>query len=240
MQKLGYLDHECGLGCYYSTTKYLGLQFGYSIALQGDTLIVGGYPKTKALRQTTLMTLYVYKRNGPGKNFLPEQLLKDPKSHIGDGFGSSISVHENTLVVGSPYRKTNSAAEGAVIVYERLDVNQLFELQQYVYPVDSKSNDRFGQSVSVEFNTLIAAYHEEFPLTKWTIRKSVQSVTTSAKSTIAGNFYITWRVKQNMKPSSGLYDEGHPLDIIKEGTRVEARFGGEGTGLLNREPIDTP
>ena len=240
MQKLGYLDHECGLGCYYSTTKYLGLQFGYSIALQGDTLIVGGYPKTKALRQTTLMTLYVYKRNGPGKNFLPEQLLKDPKSHIGDGFGSSISVHENTLVVGSPYRKTNSAAEGAVIVYERLNVNQLFELQQYVYPVDSKSNDRFGQSVSVEFNTLIAAYHEEFPLTKWTIRKSVQSVTTSAKSTIAGNFYITWRVKQNMKPSSGLYDEGHPLDIIKEGTRVEARFGGEGTGLLNREPIDTP
>eukprot|EP00945_MAST-04E_sp_MAST-4E-sp1_P003129 g3129.t1 len=98
LQKLGFLDHECGLGCYYSTQKYQGLQFGYSLALQGNTLIVGGYPKTKKLRELNQGEVYVYKRNSPGGNFLPEQIISDVSSHIGDAFGYTLSIHENTLV----------------------------------------------------------------------------------------------------------------------------------------------
>ena len=47
MQKFGYLDHECGLGCPYKTQKYQGLQFGFSIALQGNALIVAVIQKQR-------------------------------------------------------------------------------------------------------------------------------------------------------------------------------------------------
>ena len=90
MQKFGYLDHECGLGCPYKTQKYQGLQFGFSIALQGNALIVAGYPKTKELLDGFNGKVYIYKRVQPGEPFLPEQIIEDPQSHIGDGFGYSI------------------------------------------------------------------------------------------------------------------------------------------------------
>ena len=238
LQKLGFLDHECGLGCYYSTQKYQGLQFGYSLALQGNTLIVGGYPKTKKLRELNQGEVYVYKRNSPGGNFLPEQIISDVSSHIGDAFGYTLSIHENTLVVGAPYRDGASSAEGAVVVFERTNVGQLFYKHSQLKPNDFEGADRFGITVGVELNTLIASYHEEFPAFNWRIRKSVQAVTVTANSAIGGHFYVTWRVQQFVRPSPGHFATGSELDIIPVGTRVEARFGAVGTGLLSRTPVN--
>ena len=238
MQKFGYLDHECGLGCPYKTQKYQGLQYGFSIALQGNALIVAGYPKTKELLDSFNGKVYIYKRSAPGEPFLPEQIIEDPQSHIGDGFGYSISVHSNTLAVGSPYRNGLFAAEGVIAMYERENEDQLFYFHSHLRNRDGKASDRLGMSVSIEDKTLVASYHEEFPKFNWRIRKSVQSITTSATSQISGFFYATWRVQQKSSSLDGQIERGSVFDILPPGTRVEARYGGEGTGLLSRAPVN--
>ena len=93
---------------------------------------------------------------------------------------------------------------------------------------DGKASDRLGMSVSIEDKTLVASYHEEFPKFNWRIRKSVQSITTSATSQISGFFYATWRVQQKSSSLDGQIERGSVFDILPPGTRVEARYGGEG------------
>ena len=105
-------------------------------------------------------------------------------------------MHSNTLAVGSPYRKGRFAAEGVIAVYERENEDQLFYFHSHLRNRDGKASDRLGMSVSIEDKTLVASYHEEFPQFNWRIRKSVQSITTSAASQISGFFYATWRVQQ--------------------------------------------
>jgi hypothetical protein len=184
MQKFGYLDHECGLGCPYSTFKYRGLQFGFSMALQGNALIIAGFPKTKELLDITVGKVYIYKRLAPGEPFLPEQLVEDATGHIGDAFGYSLSVHANTLAVGVPYRKGDFVAQGTVALFERENEDQLFYPHSHLQDKNAKGGDRFGLSVSIEDKTLVASYHEAFPEFNWRMRKSVQSITTRASSTI--------------------------------------------------------
>ena len=106
--------------------------------------------------------VYIYKRVQPGEPFLPEQIIEDPQSHIGDGFGYSISVHSNTLAVASPYRKGRFAAEGVIAVYERENEDQLFYFHSHLRNRDGRASDRLGMSVSIEDKTLVASYHEEF------------------------------------------------------------------------------
>ena len=238
MQKFGYLDHECGLGCPYSTFKYRGLQFGFSMALQGNALIIAGFPKTKELLDITVGKVYIYKRLAPGEPFVPEQLVEDATGHIGDAFGYSLSVHANTLAVGVPYRKGDFVAQGTVALFERENEDQLFYPHSHLQDKNAKGGDRFGLSVSIEDKTLVASYHEAFPEFNWRMRKSVQSITTRASSTIGGYFYATWRVQQKSAPIDGQIIRGSVTDYLPAGTIVEARYGGEGTGLLSRQPVN--
>ena len=93
-------------------TKIPRSAVGFSIALQGNALIVAGYPKTKELLDGFNGKVYIYKRVQPGEPFLPEQIIEDPQSHIGDGFGYSISVHSNTLAVDHPIVKADLQPRG--------------------------------------------------------------------------------------------------------------------------------
>ena len=83
--------------------------------------------------------------------------------HIGDAFGYSIAIHENTLVVGAPYRNGASSAEEVVTIFERANVGQLFYKHSELKPNDFEGADRFGITVATEYNTLIASYAKSFP-----------------------------------------------------------------------------
>lgn len=143
-------------------------QFGYSVALFGDTLAVGANLEDSDGSSETDNSaadsgaVYVFTR---GENGLwpKQQYLKASNADAGDGFGSSISLSGDTLVVGAwledgdgSSEGDNSAADaGAAYVFTR-DEAGVWTQQSYLKAsnVDAAGGDRFGSSVTLSDDTL--------------------------------------------------------------------------------------
>ncbi len=72
--------------------------FGYSVAVQADTLVIGSPPE----RSTDPGAAYVYQRTGDTWNQTAELTPSD--SAPGDNFGWSVAIDGDTIVVGAPGR----------------------------------------------------------------------------------------------------------------------------------------
>lgn len=97
-----------------------GDNFGHSVAIYGDTLVVGAY--LEASNQTTLSegttasannsangagAAYVFKRTGT--SWAQEAYLKAPNAENGDQFGFSVAVSNGSVLVGAVGEKSNQA-----------------------------------------------------------------------------------------------------------------------------------
>ena len=147
-----------------------GAQFGYSVAISGDTAVVGApFFDIDSDDDTVLDTLdagavYIFDRIGgtwfPAARFTVEEA----DVNNGDWFGSSVAIHEDTIVVGA---LSQSAAGQVYILYRETDGNwkQQFartinedlgiEEQKTLLPLDPQSEDWFGQSVAIHGNTIV-------------------------------------------------------------------------------------
>lgn len=77
-----------------------------------------------------------------------------------DGFGSSISIQNDLIAIGSPNHDANSENSGAVYVYKR--TNNSWGLMQKITANDASSEDHFGSFVKVHNNQLfISAIDDE-------------------------------------------------------------------------------
>lgn len=75
--------------------------FGQSLALHGDTLVVGDAPDT---------TVYVYKRRG--FTFVLDQKITGKEATPGTGFGTAVAIADNVILVGAPGENTTSDGNG--------------------------------------------------------------------------------------------------------------------------------
>jgi hypothetical protein len=80
--------------------------FGASVALEGDTAVVGAYNGNAA---------YIYVRGTGGWPTTPTVSLADPAATSGDLFGSAVATTKGTTVVGAPF----TSPGGDVYVYTR-------------------------------------------------------------------------------------------------------------------------
>ncbi|EQC35803.1 hypothetical protein, variant [Saprolegnia diclina VS20] len=175
-----------------------GDRFGDSVAVSGSKIVVGapGY-------DGGLGAVFIYVRvNGV---FVVHQQIQAADLQLGDRFGSALDLDmaTSTLAVGS---ETQTSAMGAVYVYTLPDV--YFTLQQKVSASNARANDGFGHSVAVAQNVLLvganAKYGSSIPRT---VRKAVQTITTSAATPIqAGS---TFRVGYHQ------YRRGHATDYAR-------------------------
>jgi hypothetical protein len=94
--------------------------FGASVALRGDTLVVGA-PKHNG-RGKHIGAAYVFVRHG--RAFELEQKLEAPDAVPGDLFGLAVAVDGETILVGAPSR---GGQQGAVFVFTRHDGSFRFE-----------------------------------------------------------------------------------------------------------------
>ena len=71
--------------------------FGYSVAISGDTIVVGATPTTSA--RTRPGSACVFTRSGT--TWTPQQTLTAADGAAGDYFGYSVAISGDTIVVGA-------------------------------------------------------------------------------------------------------------------------------------------
>lgn len=129
-----------------------GDQFGSSVALSGDTIVVGATFENAGGDRAG--AAYVFQRDRGGADNWGEVKKLTP-SDLGpfDAFGENVAVSDDTIVVGSP----GSAGLGAAYVFERNagGADNWGEVAKLTAS-DAESSDFFGRSVAISGDTLIA------------------------------------------------------------------------------------
>jgi hypothetical protein len=147
-------------------------QFGASLALSGDTLVVGAFLENSAARgvggdqddneSPNSGAVYVFRR--AGTTWQQEAYLKASNSGIEDYFGASVALSGDTLAVGAWGEDSgaqgvngdqgdNSAAfSGAVYVFRRAGAT--WRQEAYLKASNTDTEDEFGASVALSGDTL--------------------------------------------------------------------------------------
>jgi hypothetical protein len=122
--------------------------FGNSLAIEGDLLFVGSHIGGA-------VSIYKIANDGTAS---PLNIIWGPKFTMGGGFGTSIAVHDDILVIGSPDEASESSiSDGVVYVYKIWPDGRATLLDRLRHP-ESQQLMRFGESVSInESQVLVGA-----------------------------------------------------------------------------------
>ncbi|MFN0137698.1 MAG: FG-GAP repeat protein [Phycisphaerae bacterium] len=140
-------------------------QFGYSVAVSGDTVVVGAYQEdsnatgVNGNQANNLLSsagaAYVFVRSGAV--WSQQAYLKASNTGAGDRFGISVAASGDTVVIGASLEASsatgvdgngtdNSAANaGAAYVFVRSA--GVWSQQAYLKASNTEANDQFGRSV---------------------------------------------------------------------------------------------
>jgi hypothetical protein len=119
--------------------------FGISVAIQGETAIVGTF-------RQTIGEAYVFARTGTTWSL--QQKLTAPDGAFYDHFGISVAISGDTLVIGAHTRTIGTHLEqGAAYVFARTGTT--WNLQQKLTAIDGAAYDGFGASVAIHGDTLV-------------------------------------------------------------------------------------
>jgi FG-GAP repeat len=139
-----------------------GADWGRSMALDGDTLVVGG--QTYGV-DTSAGGAIVFRRDCNGWH--QEALLTASNGERNDLFGYSVAISGDTIVVGAPDEDgsaINPAANdllgsGAAYVFTRCGADWV--QQAYLKANDPDDTDHFGKSVAIDGDTIAVGAPEE-------------------------------------------------------------------------------
>ncbi|MDM8542978.1 choice-of-anchor D domain-containing protein [Desulfococcaceae bacterium HSG9] len=140
-----------------------GDYFGYSVAVSGDTAVVGAYQDDDGGIDSG--SAYVFERdNGGADNWGQSAKLTASDAAADDIFGFSVAVSGDTAVVGAQYDDDAGSGSGSAYVFERDNGGadnwgQVAKLTA----ADAAAGDNFGYSVAVSGDTAVvgANYDED-------------------------------------------------------------------------------
>jgi hypothetical protein len=128
-----------------------GDNFGYSVAISGNTVVVGSNYDTVG-SNSYQGSAYVYVYSGSG--WVLQQKLTAADGSYGDYFGTSVAIFGDTIVVGSYGDDIGvNYDQGSAYVYVRS--GSTWSQQQKLVALDGSSYDYFGSSVSVSVDTVV-------------------------------------------------------------------------------------
>jgi hypothetical protein len=137
-----------------------GAEFSSSVALSGDTLVVGSPRRDGSGVDTG--SAHVYERNaGLGLPWGQGAVLQPADLSPGDFFGNSAAIDGDLMVIGAPFADPAGlpANAGAVYVFRRnpADPNAWIQTAKLTPPVaGTGTGDNFGWSVAVDGATILA------------------------------------------------------------------------------------
>ncbi len=149
-------------------------EFAHSMALSGDTLVVGAFREDSAAvgvdgdesdnGAIDAGAVYVFRRDATGI-WSQQAYLKPANTDPVDGFGVSVALDGDTLVVGASLEDSNAVGingdggdnsavdSGAVYVFTR-DAGGDWSQQAYLKASNTDAGDQFGGAVALSGDTL--------------------------------------------------------------------------------------
>lgn len=198
--------------------------FGVSVAIDGDTIVVGSFKEDSLQATITNGTLvqgsdvgtlsdtgatYVFKRNGI--IWSNEAYLKAPNVNNGDQFGSSLSISNDTIAVcayledsnqrtitnGTTASSDNSAADsGATYVFRRN--GNIWSNEAYIKSSNVKTIDTLVScSVSISGDTIVTGIAQEDVTAQSTITNGTTSPAQPGTNFQAGAAFVYRRTGTN-------------------------------------------
>ncbi len=125
--------------------------FGVSVAIDGDTIVVGAVGDMNAGFASGAAYVFVRSNN----TWLIKQKLTSSESSTLDSFGLSVGIDGNTIVCGAFGQTSdpNSFSVGAAYVFTLIG-NHWLETQK-LRASDESHNNSFGGTVAIDTNTII-------------------------------------------------------------------------------------
>jgi hypothetical protein len=151
-----------------------GDYFGYSVAISGDTLVVGAHREDTEGRKESNDSgaAYVFMRDGSG--WQQKAYLKASNTGSKDHFARSVAISGNTLVVGAINEDSNSTGingsegnddsgslSGAAYVFTLEEESDSWEQEAYLKASNTAKGDHFGWSVAISGDTLVVGAHHQ-------------------------------------------------------------------------------
>ncbi len=128
--------------------------FGDSVALDGDTALVGAYTDDVGANSDQ-GSAYVFTRSG--NMWTQEAKLTADDGAAGDWFGYSVVLDGDTALVGATYDDVSSSNQGSAYVFTRSGTKWM--QQAKLTAGDGATYDQFGWSVALDGDTaLVGAY----------------------------------------------------------------------------------
>jgi hypothetical protein len=189
-------------------------QFGYTVAISGDTAVVGAYLNDD--NGNASGSVYVFVRNG--NNWTEQQKLLASDAAADDQFGSSLDIDGDTIVVGAYGDDDNGTSAGSAYVFVRNGA--LWSELQKLLPGDVEAGDQFAQVIAISGDTIIASCAGD-----------------DQNGTVSGSAYVfvrnagSWSQQQKLFPSDPAAQDlfGDAVDIDGN-TVVIGAYGDDDNG----------
>jgi hypothetical protein len=234
-----------------------GDELGFSVALDGDTLVVGsrreagsgtGVNPAHNNGASDSGAAYVFVRNGT--TWTQQAYVKASNTGSGDQFGYSVALVGDTIAVGAPFEDGSTTgvngaddngtlAAGAVYVFTRSGTT--WSQQAYIKASNTGNDDQFGWSVALSGNTLVVGAPNEDGNGTGINPADSGTISNSGAVYVFGRSGTTWTQQAYVKASNtGAGDLfGHSVAFDENTLAVGARGeDGGGTGVTAGSPTD--
>ncbi len=129
-------------------------EFGISVAVHGDTIVVGAYQN-----DSNKGGAYVFTWNSSNSKWEQKAKLTASDAAVNDEFGISVAVDGDTIVVGAHQNDSN---KGAAYVFTKPESGGWADATETakLTASDAAANDEFGISVAVHGETVVVGAHQ--------------------------------------------------------------------------------
>ena len=127
-----------------------GDQFGVSVGMEGDTIIVGA-KKHDPDGIKDAGAAYIFQRRG--NTWKQQAKLTAPKKRNGDHFGTGVATSRDIAIVGAPLREEGGPSAGAA--YSFVNVDGAWNNAATVVPDVAHPNLFFGSAIAISGDTVI-------------------------------------------------------------------------------------
>jgi len=238
-------------------------RFGYSVALEGDTMVVGAKDEDSAaigvggdqldLPTTVINSGAVYVFRRVGDTWAQEAYLKASNTGSSDSFGASVALSGDTLAVGAMNEgsdatvvdgnQASNVAPGSGAVYMFRRTGTTWAQEAYLKASNTGASDLFGRSVALSGETLVvAAIFEDSDATGVNGDLSNDLANDSGAAYVFRRTGTTWTQEAALKGSNASAGDNFGSSVAIFGDTVAVGAGGEAsnaTGIDGNQADNT-